>query len=336
MKEQFEAVATRQEGSSGNDFVDTILNERRKLRGHMAYLPYDGVMSHTARIDGVYYKGAREGRTTDADIDFERRFIEHMGARGVPYLPRVVYVGQQAVFFGTEPVPGVAFEGTVLVTDTRGPFVEGYHALVESAEIKNIARGLAGFVVSMARAFTHEEATKEFGLKPKLPDLEQVEQAMQKADVRTALGAQLPACQRLVNEYIEAFSQKKPIVMHTDLNLGNCFVDPETKTLSGVLDFGMVKYYVPETDSSNRIFEHYPEDFVKAFCDECEAQGLSISYRHRNLFQFAGAIKRLQGVIEKEYSPDFTLKDIAGYIDQLDGRAASVSPPAVSRLRPSL
>jgi len=314
LRQRFEEVATRPEGSSGNDFVDTILNERRKLRGRTAYLPCDGHSSHVARIVGLFYKGAKKGRTTDADTDRERRIVQHMQCR-VPYIPVVVDVGEESVFFAVTTVPGVPFEGVVFDKDR--------HALLEPAEMKNIAKELAGFVASMARAFTDEEATQVFGLKPERPDLDKVRQAINDPAVKAALGARLPACERLVQEYIDAFSQKEPIVIHADLHMRNCFIDPETKMLSGVIDFGTVKYCVPEAEDYNRILLYYPQEFAKDFCDACEEQGLPISYRHRQLYQFSKDINRLpREIMENDKPTDLTLKQIDSYISQLDEPAA--------------
>jgi len=178
----FSKAAAKRRGSSGNEFLDAILRERRDLRKKqkhgklMVYYPQQGMAGHTIIIGNEVFKGPARAELVEK-FDDEPHNLKDLEGKGLP-IPRVTCVGKKAVFYGMTRTEGVEL----------GHDVEGS---LTPAQQRLLARDIADFIVNLAEA--------------------------------------LPPHGKLY-------------AMHWDLKGENILIDPETKRLTGIVDFGNIKY----------------------------------------------------------------------------------------------
>jgi len=309
--------ATQPKPLSDKDFLAAVLRKRGDLQekvdsGKITPEFPTGGAAVTVILGDEVFKGARIPVAIPR-VNLERRLLEHMMDCGLPF-PEVTCFDEEAGFFGMTKTPGDSFYKKI-----PGMTPE---------ELKNLAQEIARTVVGMAKAFTYEEATDVFGLWKQYPRLKESQGFMEDPKVQEALGGALPACKRLAQEYVDAFSKKKPVVMNVDVHTGNGFVDSLTNGLTGIIDFGDVRYCIPECVYMNALLNRflpedksgYPEEFAKAFCAACTAGGVPMSYRHVVLQLFANDIDWFQTAVSKNYKEDIAeaLQKIKGVIKKLD------------------
>jgi len=323
----FLRAAKKDDGSSGISFLEAILRERKDLRrkirrGELTVVFPERGSANVVIIGDEVFKGPKS-EWNIWQVDLECRLLQHMKGLGLPF-PEVTCVGKKSVFFGMKKIPGAVFGGRV---NDMNP-----------AELRDLAREMAGAVIGMAKAFTDEQATEVFDIPQKLPRLEEFQEVIHDLDVRAALGAALPDCERLMREYIDAFSTKKPVVMNTDMNPGNAFMDEQTKKLTGLIDLGYVKFCIPECDPVGVLLHRYPDAFVQAFCEESTAQGVPINYRHAVLNQLAGELEFFQDAVQRHDLGGMlrrlpNVKEVIEKLNKMDVAAGPEDRPDVSPVR---
>lgn len=178
----FSKAAAKRQRTSGNEFLDAILRERKDLRKKqkqgqlMAYYPQQGMAGHTIIIGNEVFKGPARAELVEK-FDEEAHNLKDLEGKGLP-IPRVTCVGKKSVFFGMTRMDGIEL----------GYDIERSLTL---AQQRLLAQDIADFIVGLADA--------------------------------------LPP-------------QGKLFAMHWDLKGENILIDPETKRLKGIVDFGNIKY----------------------------------------------------------------------------------------------
>ena len=172
----FSRAATKQGGSSVIDLHAAILRERPDLRGVQPEHPRQGERAHTLFIHDETFKAPQKSLSI-ADFNVEPETLRRFEGTGLP-VPRVVYIGEDSVFYSMTRLPGVPLRSLL---ETLTP-----------EEERVIASDITGFIIDMARAMP---------------------------------------------------SRDGKFMAHGDLHAGNILVDPETKRLTGVIDFGLIAYF---------------------------------------------------------------------------------------------
>jgi hypothetical protein len=157
-----------------------------------------------------------------------------------------------------------------------------------------LAHDIAAFMAGFAAAFTEEEARDliriagEYVLKT-----ETLENAWASPLVQDTLGDKRPAIEAALREYQQAIPQKTKVAVHDDFHPGNALVDPVTKKLSGVFDFGYVNICLPE-EGLYAWRKPFPPEFTKEICAGLSRMtGKNVSYRDIFLCNIAFRVKYL-------------------------------------------
>ena len=176
MMQAFSRAAVKPDASSAVNFHAAILRERPDLWGTMPVSPRQGETAHTLFLGDEAFKAPKRSLAI-ADFNVEPETLRRFERTGLP-VPRVVYIGEDSVFYSMTRLPGVSLKS---ILETLTP---------EEEQI--IARDITGFIIDMARAMPVRDGK---------------------------------------------------FMAHGDLHAGNILVDPETKRLTGVIDFGLIAYF---------------------------------------------------------------------------------------------
>jgi len=284
----FFRAAAKPAGPSANDLIDAIQEEYPALRGRTCYIPGQGINAYTVIIEGmdgapnfVFKAPIRAGAV--APLEEERRRLEHLQGRGLP-VPEVTHIGKKYAYFGMLQIPGVSL-------------YEQYSSMTP-VEFENLGREVGAFVAGMAQACPIDNTPEWFHADADFYDplqsgISSIGKAMDNRIVRKALGDTFAAAERAAKEYTVVFSdeearRKSRIITHLDLNEGNIIVDPLTKRLAGIIDFGSVGPFWPEL-----VGVDYPFPFLKGLCEGCTANGIPVEYRHALLADFKNKMNQL-------------------------------------------
>lgn len=179
IRRAFLRASTKQEGvTSAGDFLEAILRERPDLKGKGAYFPEQGANAYTVFIGNEVFKGPKDSHMLSW-FDEEHKFLKKIEGKGL-LVPKVTYVGKEAVFFGMTRMPGVELSMFAFDKDWT------------LNEQRTLVKEVIDFFVDLAQA--------------------------------------LP--------WIDG----RLFAVHNDLHEGNILINPKTKKISAVLDFGTISY----------------------------------------------------------------------------------------------
>ncbi len=328
-REDFTRTAKKAEGMSDNAFIDAILEERPDLAGKMAYAPEQGVCAHTVFVGDEVFKTARSNDKWTEErseyfmrgIEREHDILQRLNDRGMP-VPELTYEGKSFPFFGMTRLSGQRLTP------------EGLKEMPVK-EKESLAKEIAALCVGISSAISPEEA-KNLGVDVPLPGISFTPQSLQEAlanpDVRKALGDNAEFFTQKVREYSdmhhERYAGRAPSFMHADLSPGNILYDPQTKKLSGFIDFGVSRVAFP--DEGLGVFcMTYPDYFSRMVLKEySHLQPVQVTREDVRLWECVYAVNRVAEVAREK--PEGWEQRMRNYADGM--REAIASPPAASSL----
>ncbi len=211
-------------------------------------------------------------------------------------MPELTYTGKDLLFFGMTRLPGE------VISKALWNMNEG--------DRKELAHDLAAFCVSLSRQVSVDDAKRLGADKP--PGVyafepERFRAELADPDVRAVLGAHYELFSTLVEGYIRHHQEKYPdgetTFMNCDLNGGNILIDPATKKLCGILDFGASYLTCPETAFSK--FCEFPEGLVRPFLAEySRLQPVQITLEEVHLRDAVAAVDQIYHMVKDAKGPE--------------------------------
>lgn len=253
--------------------LEAVLAERPDLKGRPYHSPEEGSSADVIVFndDGEVFKVRKSG--TAAGLKQEIGILKHLEDRDLP-APRLTTVTSDGSMFGMTKTSGVCLSPERLAAMTQN-------------EQQAIARDIADFIYKMAQGFTHKDAA-DLGIdRQKARDAwgacanpSATAEALHHPRMQENLGRNKNTINGLVQGYMGTLPDRKRVVMHMDLNSGNIFIDPDTKKMTGVIDFGEVGYVPPEQGFIN-MAKTYPKPFIERVCGEySRLSGQDVTYKN--------------------------------------------------------
>jgi serine/threonine protein kinase len=217
--------------NSPTELLTVVRNECSRLSTQTAYHAGNNCGSHTIIFPDEVAKGPLEEGHIPL-LEQECQVLQHLDD---PYFPKVTHIGEKASFFVMTRLPGV-----MLHEQVRNNMTE------DQQEI--FAKDIVGCTHRIAGGFTPEESERivRHGRGPSFKSSD-IEELLANPRVRDYLGEDLPRVASLARQYPgRTGSSTESVVFHADLNPGNILVDPASKKLTAVIDFGGVRCGPPE------------------------------------------------------------------------------------------
>ena len=225
-------------------------------------------------------------------IKLEGRVLEHLHGMGLP-VPELTYEGKETVFIGMTRMKGVKLDSVVIDKMTY-------------QEKRQLAKDIAGFIAGFENAISDRDAEilgfngdayTTWELKPEDSQL-----ALSNSAVIKALGENADFCRDMQKafekKYEKEYRDVPQVPSHGDLHFGNILYDPETKKLSGVIDFGGVGFTRPELNFG-AFSQKCKDDFTSMLCEEySEKSGNKITLQDVHITECARWINFLPAVLE--------------------------------------
>ncbi len=276
LQKEFAQAMKRAQSMNSNAFLDAILEERPDLKEKVksgaikAVFPGQGFSAHTAIVGDEVFKTAKcypwpgiETKDLILGIEREHDLLQYLQDAELP-MPKLTYTGRKLSFFGMTRLQGAvlsSWDVESLAPDDK----------------RQLAKDIATFCADLANAVPADDAVKmHLDVSPAevMFDAKQVRAEMDSPCARALFGARYDFFKKAVDDYID-YREKNPetaakILMHCDLKEGNILWNPETKRLTGVIDFGLSHLTVVES-GFKKLYEKYPADFTDMVLEEYAA-----------------------------------------------------------------
>jgi len=163
--------------------------------------------------------------SVESQADVQARILQSLEGKIDVEIPRIEYQGEDPVYSGYRKIEGEVFNKDSL-------------AHLQEAEKIQVGKDMAHFLHQMHTVSLADAETAGYTRKPFMTEVKRKETAefihSEFSDEKTRAFLLQMLKQ---SEEFEATPQKE-VALHGDLDLGNMFLDPKTKRLKGVIDFG--------------------------------------------------------------------------------------------------
>ncbi len=216
---------------SREDVIAAVKAERPDLANATFYTPCYGEISHVVMTADEVFKAPKRTDQIEA-LQAECETQNLLSASGLK-VPEITCLGRDFSFYGMKRMRGkelTTFSGMTKWDD---------------GQLDALAKDLAAFFYGVATALpVHIPAESPQPIKPKFGRISQV---LQDDLLRKALGDDDYAfCKQQINEFEERIKDRRPVMIHADVHMSNILIDPDTRRLDTVLDFGQMKPAYPE------------------------------------------------------------------------------------------
>ncbi len=160
----------------------------------------------------------------------EEKFLNLLEGKVMVKIPKVLYSGEKTSFYGTDKMKGVHVD-------------DAFFEHASEAQKDTLAGDVAQFLHELHTHMPIEEADR-IGIKE-----DEADRKLSLSQLHTIIELQRgddAGFKEFLSRAIEAYhgintrSGEKKVFLHHDLSDGNLFLDPRTKRLEGVIDFGNV------------------------------------------------------------------------------------------------
>lgn len=329
LRPAFSIVAGQSPKPTGVDFFRAILNERSDLEalfpkhttsaflggvapnfnGAMAYFPEQGNSAYTVivggkvtreevfkapRVDNIPDDGFKAPSIKDRvkQIELEGNILRHLKGRGLP-VPELTCKGKETVFIGMTRMKGVELNSVVLDR-------------MDKREKRQFAKDIAGFISGFEKAISAQDAKllgfREDALTAMEMKPEDSQRALADPAVVEVLGNDADFCRDMQavfeKRYEKEYRDVPQVASHGDLHFDNILYDPETKRLSGVIDFGGVGFCRPELNFG--VFsQKCKDDITSMICEEYSKEsGNKVTLRDIRVSECARYVVILSQMLE--------------------------------------
>lgn len=191
-----------QRSATALPFIDAVLAECTALKDK-PFTVGIGNMGNTLVFEDVVVKGPRHEGQVDS-FSTEWKIMQLLFEKGVDFVPEVLTVGKESVFFVQKRLAG-----EMLAT----PYFQ--RLTIFENEKQELAYEIAGFIHAMGSAASRADVVKT-GLETSLPKPEDIATAMDDPRMKTLLGKDFDIINRAAREYGSELANKKQMLMHTD------------------------------------------------------------------------------------------------------------------------
>lgn len=208
--------------------IEAIKAERPDLKDATFYSPSYGRSSHTLFVGDEVFKGP----TSSGDMsDFRKecRVMTSMKGQDLQ-APELTTMGLKAPFYGMKRVQGVVLSEMI--------------GQMNEPEKNTLARDIAKFAVAFGKVFEKDAPENSYLQRNSVKAV----QAMDADMLRQIFGNDHEWCKKEVTDFVARIEGCKLMMMHTDLHAENILIDPVTKRMTAIIDFGMTQYRHPEMD----------------------------------------------------------------------------------------
>ncbi len=276
LKKDFAQAVKRAESMSSNAFLDAILEERPDLREKVKsgavkpVFPGQGFSAYTVIVGDEVFKTSQgyawpgiETKDLILGIEREHDLLQYLQDSELP-MPKLTYTGRKLSFFGMTRLQGE----TLNRWDVDG---------LAPDDKRQLAKDIATFCADLANAVPADDAVKmNLDASPAevMFDAKQLRADMDSARARKLFGERYDFFKKAVDDYID-YREKNPataekVLMHCDLKDGNMLWNPETKRLTGVIDFGL-SHLTSVESGFKKLYEKFPADFTDMVLEEYAA-----------------------------------------------------------------
>lgn len=254
--------------------IAAIRKERPDLKRKQFYQAANGNSCLTLMAGNEIFKSGKWSYWEDS-IEIEGIILPMLENYSLP-VPKITIVGKEYQFLGMTRMPGVTLS-TVFNQLTQPERMD------LAKDIAHFKQGLeeADFYEKLEDLDAMEKRTSSgrsfcYNAKKTL-DFPGVKEILEKSELYEDL-----------THYLEGLAERDPVIIHGDLHNKNILVDPKTKKLSGIVDFGSIHATItPEHEffsmrhlpkyGSNRRDKLYDADFVNLLQKEyCKASKLTV------------------------------------------------------------
>lgn len=248
---------------AGNDILENIQRELPRL-GDPMKMPTQGRCGWTFIFENEVVKAPMEARLHSTNHDLfgisfnqEYKTLQHIDGHGLP-VPKVTHVGEKAAFFSMTKL-----QGEPLAVSSKEFFKSP-----TPRDSTALATGMAKFIDGLARALSVNDALQKGLIDHGAPAVtpQSLKEALDTDILKSIFGDKAEKLTPILCAYAVALDDKKKIMMHMDLNMGNVLIDQKTGTLSGILDFGYIGQGPAELAISQVLF--YSKPFTEKVCSE--------------------------------------------------------------------
>ena len=272
--------------------IEAIKLERPDLKDAMFYSPSYGHSSHTLFVGDEVFKGPT-GAGDMMDFRKECRIMTGLKGQNLP-VPELTTMGEKAPFYGMKRVQGV------VLSEIMGQMTE--------PEKNQLACDMASFVVGFGKAFEKDAPDYNY-LKE---NARKAVQAMASDTARQIFGNDYEWCKKEVTDYAARVDARGVMMMHGDLHTENILVDPVTKKMVAVIDFGITEYRHPEIDHV-LVQSTFDDKFSKKVWGEYVRQQTGTDIKDFECNKFCYKLAEMKGKLEYATSHDL----VAYYQPQL-------------------
>lgn len=265
------------ENFSSAALIEAIKHERPDLKDETFYSPSYGRSSHTLFVGDEVFKGPMDSGDM-SDFRKECRVMTAMKGQGLA-APELTTMGIKAPFYGMKRVQGL------VMNEVFG--------LMSEQEKNDLARDIAGFAVGFGKTFEKDAPKNSYIQRHSVKAVA----AMDTDILRQIFGNDHEWCKKEVTDFVARIDGCKLMMMHTDLHQENILIDPVTKKMTAVIDFGMTQYRHPEMDGI--LVEHtFDRSFTKKVWSEYVRQQPSVDIKDAACYTLCAKLAEMKDKID--------------------------------------
>lgn len=259
------------EAFSREALVQSIIAERADLAHRTFYVCTYGNTAHTVFAGDEVFKGIRYVQHAEK-LQQEYGVINTLQGQGLP-VPTLTHISVSGHFYGMTRLDGVTYES-----------MKGSFMLADEIQLgKDIGR----FASGLANAFP--KADLDAGDLRKVSNIEM--SVFEQDILKYYMREDFDLCRREIAAFIDRATGQAKVMRDADFHDENVLVDPITKRLSGVIDFGAVQY--DHLASSGLCYEgSFPRTVQKAAWQEYASLQEGVDARDQACFAICRWIRQ--------------------------------------------
>lgn len=212
-------------GLAFTTMVDAIKAQRRDLKRKTFYVASHGNSSMTLLAGDEVFKSGRYHGCWDYAVEKEQYVLPLLENLDMP-VPKLTTVGNGTQFIGMTKMPGTPLSR---VFNDLSQKERNRLAFDIAAVKKKLEYGVSYKALRAYDVVRHQPVYGE-GL------LRRSRTMMGRDDVKGVLKSN--GLYNHLNDYLDRVDARDPVAVHGDMHDNNLLIDPKTKTLTGVIDFG--------------------------------------------------------------------------------------------------